>query len=78
MDIRVGQTWRHEKRGSQYLIVSVSAHMQSSSDPHLEGFEDEPWVAYWPVANPVPESLYFRLRDEFLDGRFTLIAEAPE
>jgi hypothetical protein len=76
MDIQVGQIWRHKKRDSIYEIVSTTASMQCASDPHLESYEDEDWIAYKPYGAGSGGILYFRLKEEFLDGRFSFLKDA--
>lgn len=75
-EIRNGQHWRHVKRGGIYEIVHTCASVQVSSldNGELEAMlEGEDWVAYRPLDN---DNLYFRMKGEFLDGRFTLVKEA--
>jgi hypothetical protein len=68
-DIENGQKWRHRRRGSIYEIVDSDASIQVASlgselEDQLEG---EIWIAYRPVNG---HKLFFRMREEFLDGRF--------
>ncbi|TWA89557.1 hypothetical protein [Bradyrhizobium stylosanthis] len=68
--IQTGQIWRHKKRGHLYEIVAIDAMIQLSSigdDEVAEVLEGEDWIAYRPVDG---YRLFFRMRDEFLDGRF--------
>jgi hypothetical protein len=67
--IEVGQRWRHGKRGGVYEIVAIDAAIQLNigDDEVAALLEGEHWVAYRPVDG---ERLFFRMRDEFLDGRF--------
>jgi hypothetical protein len=77
-EIKVGQKWRHKKRDAVYIVVSTTASIQCSTyedNPIIAALEDEDWVAYQPVKAPIPENLYFRLREEFLDGRFELVED---
>jgi hypothetical protein len=66
-EIEVGQKWQHKKRGSIYEIVHTTASIQCTSDLAVQAYEDEDWIAYRPIAG---HALHFRLREEFLDGRF--------
>lgn len=74
-----GQIWRHKKTGTEYEIVDVEAMVQVSTFPELTrepyGLEDEAWVAYRPVSG---YRLFFRLREEFLDGRFEFVRHGDE
>ncbi len=74
-----GQIWRHKKTGTEYEIVDIEAMVQVSSFPELirepYSLEDEPWVAYRPVNG---YRLFFRLREEFLDGRFEIVRHTDE
>lgn len=73
--IETGQKWRHKKRGSTYEIVAVDAAIQISTREFEEPaalLEDEDWIAYRPVDG---YRLYFRMREEFLDGRFELVPD---
>lgn len=66
--IEAGQTWRHVKRGSVYMILHVRAKVQVSSldsEVICNMLEAADWVCYTDGSG-----LYFRMRDEFLDGRF--------
>lgn len=72
-EIETGQRWRHKKRGSIYEIVHTAASIQCASDAHVQGYEDEDWIAYSPFGAGVGGLLYFRLKAEFLDGRFELV-----
>lgn len=71
-EIEVGQKWRHGKRGSVYEIVHTAASIQCSADAHVQSYEDEDWIAYRPV---IGHALHFRMREEFLDGRFVRVPE---
>ena len=65
-----GTKWRHKTRGTVYEIVDDDASIQinSTGDDELEAvLEDEAWFAYRPVDG---HKLYFRMGNEFLDGRF--------
>lgn len=84
-EIKRGQHWRHKKRGTVYEIVNTEAMAQCSqggegSSPDMNSLvgliEDEPWVAYHPVGLSPAVALYFRMKEEFLDGRFELVKEA--
>ncbi len=75
-DIQVGQKWRHKKRGTLYEIVCTAAFIQCATDPHVESYEDEDWVAYHPVGLSPAVALHFRMKEEFLDGRFELVEDA--
>jgi hypothetical protein len=69
--IAPGELWRHVKRGTVYGILAVSARCQVSSveaKPVQQFLEGAEWVAY---SDGV--ALYFRMRDEFLSGRFELV-----
>lgn len=69
-NIAVGQQWRHKKRGGLYEIVAIDAAIQITTmgDDEMQFvLEDEDWIAYRPVDG---HKLYFRMREEFLDGRF--------
>lgn len=73
-DIATGQQWRHKKRGSVYEIVATDAAIQITSigdDEMQDMLEDEDWIAYRQVDG---HRLYFRMREEFLDGRFEKVA----
>lgn len=79
MDIERGQVWRHKKRGGEYLIVNTHASIQIATDEFREVcalLEEEDWIAYAPVVNP--DNLHFRMREEFLDGRFELVKQADQ
>jgi hypothetical protein len=68
-----GTKWRHKVRGTEYEIVDDDASIQISStgNDELEAIlEDEAWFAYRPVNG---HKLYFRMGNEFLDGRFEQI-----
>jgi hypothetical protein len=68
--IESGQQWRHKKRGSVYEIVATDAMIQITSigdDEMQDMLEDEEWIAYRPIDG---HKLFFRMREEFLDGRF--------
>lgn len=69
-EIESGQKWRHKKRGGVYEIVHTCASIQCATDLGVQAYEDEDWVAYRPVDG---HSLYFRMREEFLDGRFEIV-----
>lgn len=69
-EIEAGQVWRHKKRGSVYEIVSATASIQCSADVHIQSYEDEDWIAYKPYGAGSGGMLYFRMKEEFLDGRF--------
>lgn len=76
MDSLNGTKWRHKKRGSVYEIVDDDASIQinTTGDDEIEAvLEDAIWFAYRPVNG---HKLYFRQRDEFLDGRFVQVTEA--
>jgi hypothetical protein len=69
-DIAVGQQWKHKKRGGIYEIVAIDAAIQITSigdDEMQQMLEDEDWIAYRAVDG---YKLFFRMREEFLDGRF--------
>lgn len=69
-----GTIWKHKKRGGVYEIVDDDASIQVSSigdDEVAAVFEDEVWFAYRPVDG---HKLYFRMGNEFLDGRFERVA----
>lgn len=72
-----GQIWRHKKTGNEYEVVDVEAMVQVSSFPELTrepyDLENAAWIAYRPVNG---YRLFFRLQDEFLDGRFTFVRNA--
>lgn len=77
-----GTRWRHKKRGSVYEIVDDDASIQVSlmvgehtggiSASAAEWLEEEIWFAYRPVNG---HKLFFRMREEFLDGRFERVAD---
>jgi hypothetical protein len=70
--LRVGQKWRHKKRGGLYTIVSDNAGLQCASAPELEeAFEDCALAVYQHELG----GYYVRPVDEFLDGRFELVSE---
>lgn len=70
-EIETGQKWRHKKRGSEYEIVATDAALQISCKGEDYGWlEDEDFVVYRPVNG---HRLFFRMREEFLDGRFELV-----
>ena len=76
-DIEIGQKWRHKKRDKVYEIVAIDAAIQISSfvgnkGPYAEMLEEEDWIAYRPVDG---YKLLFRMREEFLDGRFEIVPE---
>lgn len=66
-----GTQWRHKKRpGVIYEIVDDDASIHISevvTDEQAEILEEEAWFAYRPVNG---HKLYFRMGQEFLDGRF--------
>lgn len=67
-EIQVGQQWRHKKRGSVYEIVATDAALQIATKGEDYGWlEDEDFIAYRPMNG---YRLFFRMREEFLDGRF--------
>jgi len=71
-EIEVGQQWRHKKRGSVYEIVATDASMQIAVKGEDYGWlEEEDFIAYRPVNG---HRLFFRMREEFLDGRFEQMA----
>lgn len=76
-EIETGQKWRHKKHGSIYEVVAIDAAIQIASigdigdDEMMMMLEDEDWVAYRPVDG---HRLYFRMREEFLDGRFEQVS----
>lgn len=72
-----GSVWRHKKRGGIYEIVDNDAAVQISNSLFTDvavALEEERWVAYRPVNG---HRLFFRMAEEFLDGRFEKVA-APE
>lgn len=76
-ELKVGQVWRHKKRGSLYRIGAIGALLQCST---YEAVEDKvglsPWVIYFSEApRDKEEHVYIRLESEFLDGRFELVDE---
>jgi hypothetical protein len=72
--IGTGQIWRHRRRNSYYEIMSVDAAMQCSSFGSVgEKMEALHFIAYRAVND---FKLFFRPRDEFLDGRFEFIKGA--
>lgn len=54
-------------------MVQVSSFPELIREPY--SLEDEPWVAYRPVNG---YRLFFRLQEEFLDGRFVFVRDANE
>ncbi len=78
-EIKRGQHWRHLKRGSVYEIVDDNAHVQiakgtvSPDGDSEEYLEDQRWVAYQSIN---AFGIYFRMYEEFGDGRFELMKEA--
>lgn len=73
-NIAPGQQWKHKKRGSVYEIVATDAAIQITTigdDEMQDMLEDEDWIAYRPING---HRLYFRMREEFLDGRFEQLA----
>lgn len=73
--LKKGQLWRHAKRGSVYRILATGMKMQCSSMPMIERYAcDRQWVLYR-EANPLSGPGYFRLEEEFLDGRFELVED---
>lgn len=81
-ELRTGQHWRHKKSGGVYEIVSIEARIQVSTlieeIPNRdigEFLEEETWIAYRSLTGYV---LCFRMKDEFLDGRFEFVKEADE
>lgn len=65
-EIAVGELWRHKKRGSTYKIIEIDAVIQCA-DLEVQKYEGEDWVAY---QHEQGGRMFFRLRQEFLDGRF--------
>jgi len=66
--IEPGQLWRHVERKTVYGILAVSAKCQCSSVDSMlvqQFLEASEWIAY---SDGI--TLYFRMRDEFLSGRF--------
>ena len=71
--IEQGQMWRHVKRGSVYFIMAVDAHIQTAflekENPLLAAeMEAADWIAYTDG-----KKIFFRMREEFLDGRFVRV-----
>lgn len=79
--IEPGQNWVHLKTGGTYEIIDVRARMQISwqrlpspaCSLTAEGLEAMEFVAYRRAYGG--ETIYFRPREEFLDGRFQLEGE---
>lgn len=74
-ELREGQKWRHCKRGGEYEILHTGCGCQCSSlDGTAAGelIEAEAWVAYRSVQG---HQVFFRMEEEFLDGRFELIED---
>jgi hypothetical protein len=71
-EIKNGQKWRHKERGSVYVIVDTKSRCQCSSigKSMRRLLENELWVNYKDVRSGMN---CFRMRDEFLDGRFELV-----
>lgn len=75
MAIETGQKWRHKKRGGIYEIVATDGTIQIASigdDEMMLMLEDEQWIVYRSVNG---HRLYFRMHDEFMDGRFELVPD---
>jgi hypothetical protein len=76
-ELEVGQRWRHLKRGDIYEIIAIGCRAQASflgEDGLVSAqlmIEEGDWVAYRPETGT---TLYFRHEQEFLDGRFELVA----
>ncbi len=79
-DIQVGQKWRHKKTGGIYEVISTVAAIQISTPEFAEPaalLEDEDWIAYVRYGSSVNSGmLYFRMKEEFLDGRFEFLKDA--
>jgi hypothetical protein len=71
--IAIGQHWQHKKRGSVYEIVDTDAAIQISALTADKSamLEAQDWIAYRNIAGG---KLVFRMREEFLDGRFERVA----
>jgi hypothetical protein len=72
--IETGQQWRHKKRGTVYEIVDNNCRIQVSSieGPAAASLEEMTWIAYRDVRGAA-FPLCFRMKEEFLDGRFELV-----
>lgn len=67
--------WRHKKRGTTYEVLSKAATLQCSAAPAFESmFEDDRWTVYRSLKTG---AIYVRPTEEFLDGRFEMLAESP-
>jgi hypothetical protein len=65
MNLYPGKLVRHVKRGTLYVVLQTNASLQ------LEGKHDDArMVVYAPANTPHNETLYIRLYEEFVDGRF--------
>jgi hypothetical protein len=74
-EIKIGQRWRHKKRGSVYEIVDISATIQCSARPEIEKlFELQGWVVY----RSMNGRLVVRPYPEFMDGRFELVRDVTK
>lgn len=75
-EIEVGQLWRHKKIRSVYVVEHTDAKVQIStiSNQAAEAIgldlEAQSWIAYRSSGG----DLFFRMRAEFLDGRFEKVA----
>lgn len=66
------QLWRHKKRGTVYEIITDHASVQCSSYQNFEDtFAETPWTVYRSVNT---HHVYIRPTEEFLDGRFEMVA----
>lgn len=65
--------YRHKKTGKLYKVLTHEMRIQCSTDPVTEAkFKNDEWTAYKRFGG---NEIYFRLTNEFLDGRFESIDE---
>jgi hypothetical protein len=67
--LMAGKLFTHNKRGGLYEIVTDTAFLQCSTFPEIElSVDEQPWTVY---RNVHSGSIYVRLTEEFMDGRFS-------
>jgi hypothetical protein len=72
-EVRIGQLWRHKKRGTTYEVTQVDQSLQCATNENFEeAFDDEYWVSYRSIDTGAK---YLRLTNEFIDGRFELVKD---
>jgi hypothetical protein len=69
IELKIGQVWRHIKRGTTYIIVSPNALFQAKDSP----LDECRCVVY---RSSLDWNVYVRPVEEFLDGRFQFVLDA--